>query len=311
MARQNFTTPVGRLLMGSLYKPQDKDADGKPLVIKSGPNAGQPKVQFFFAVGIPKGAEQHWAQTEWGAKIWATGHAAFPKEAQSPHFAWKIVDGDSQVPNKKGTKPCERTGYPGHWVLSFTSGYAPKIYNEDGSKMIVEPDAVKLGYYVQVNGDVDGNGSTQNPGIFLNHNMVALSAYGEEIVVGPDATTVGFGQSPLPAGAMATPPAGFNPQVPPAAAAPMPTPATMPTPAAMPPAAMPAPNPAFLQVPGAAPGVPAVPLAPPVAAAPVRQMTAKAAGASYETFIAQGWTDALLVQHGYMVSLATSPAISR
>ena len=30
-------------------------------------------------------------------------------------------------------------------------------------------------------------------------------------------------------------------------------------------------------------------------------MTAKAAGASYETFIGQGWTDALLREHGYMV----------
>ena len=32
MARTNFTTPVGRLVMGSLYKPQTTDADGKPLV---------------------------------------------------------------------------------------------------------------------------------------------------------------------------------------------------------------------------------------------------------------------------------------
>lgn len=307
MSRTNFTTPVGRLLMGSLYKPQTTDADGKPLVVKSGPNTGQPKVTFFFALGIPKGTEQHWAQTEWGAKIWATGHAAFPKEAQSPAFAWKIVDGDSQVPNKKGSKPCDREGHRGHWVLHFSSGFAPKIYNRDGTQAITGPDAVKLGYYVQVNCDVDGNDSTQNPGVFLNHVMVALSAYGTEIVVGPDPTAAGFGAAALPAGALAQPPATFNPAPPVNPTMPLldfsklaPPPAPTMPPAAPPPAA---PNPAFLQVPGA-PVPPAAPPIPPAAppAPPVRQMTAKAAGASYESFISQGWNDGLLVQHGYMVA---------
>lgn len=301
MARTNFTTPVGRLLMGSLYKPQTTDADGKPLVVKSGPNAGQSKVTYFFALGIPKGPERHWAETEWGAKIWAVGHAAFPKEAQTPHFAWKIVDGDSQVPNKKGNKPCDREGHRGNWVLHFASGFAPKIYNRDGTQAITEPEAVKLGYYVQVNGDVDGNGSSQNPGVFLNHNMVALAAYGEEIVVGPDPSAAGFGAAPLPAGAMAQPPATFNP-APPAAAPAMPAPpaaSVMPQQPVMP-------NPAFLQVPGAAPVPPAIPTppaAPPLPpAAPAHRMTALAGNIPYESYIAQGWTDALLVQHGYMVA---------
>jgi len=35
--------------------------------------------------------------------------------------------------------------------------------------------------------------------------------------------------------------------------------------------------------------------------APVRQMTAAAGGHAYEAMIAQGWTDALLVQHGMML----------
>ncbi len=271
MPRTNFTTPVGRLLMGSLYNPQTTDAEGKPLLIKSGPNAGQPKVQYFFAVGVPKGNETHWNQTQWGAMIWKVGHDSFPAgQADHPQFAWKIVDGDSAIPNKAGKKPCDRTGYPGNWVISFTSGFAPKIYNKDGSSAIVEPDAVKLGYYVQVNGDVDGNGSQQQPGVFINHSMVALSAYGEEIYVGPDASAVGFGAAPLPAGAMATPPATFTPPPQPEATSPMP-----------------APNPAFLQVP------------PPPAPA-MHRLTTKAAGATYEQLIGAGWTDELLVQHGMM-----------
>lgn len=281
MARTNFTTPVGRLVMGSLYKPQTTDADGKPLVVKSGPNAGQPKVTYFFALAIPKNpGETHWSQTPWGATIYKAGSEAFPQACQAPSFAWKVVDGDSTIPNKKGIAPITREGYKGNWVISFSSGFAPKIYNNDGSQAIVEPDAVKLGYFVQVNADVDGNGSNQNPGVYINHSMVALSAYGPEIVVGADASSVGFGQAPLPAGATTTPPAAFTPpaQFAPVAAAPAP---------------MPTPNPAFLQ--------PPVPAAPPVApVAPAHVMLPPAQGATYEAMIAAGWTDALLVAHGMM-----------
>jgi len=290
MARQNFTTPVGRMVMGSLYNPQTTDAEGKPLTVKSGPNVGQPKVQFFFALAIPKGTEQHWSQTEWGALIWKTGHEAFPQgQADSPSFAWKIVDGDSTVPNSTGKKPCDREGYPGNWVLSFSSGFAPKIYNKDGTATITEPDAVKLGYYIQVNGDVDGNGSALKPGVFLNHSMVALSAFGEEIQVGRDASQAGFGAAPLPAGAMVTPPASFAPAMPPGT----PVwgdpegPRVGVTPSVVQ-APMAPPAPAFLQVPPAPP------------AAPAHVMLPAAGGATYEAMIAAGWTDALLVAHGMM-----------
>jgi len=287
--RHNFTTPVGRLVMGSLYKPQTTDAENRPLVVKSGPNAGQARVDYFFAVAIPKGPEQHWATTEWGQKIWTAGHTGFPNgQANAPTFAWKVVDGDSQVPNRKGRKPCDREGYKGNWVISFSSGFAPKIYNKDGSAAIVEPDAVKLGYYVQVNGDVTDNGSQQQPGVYINHNMVALSAFGPEIQVGPDASAVGFGQAPLPAGASTVPPAAFTPPATPQA----PVAASVPPPAMVTP---PTPNPAFL-------GAPPAPVAPPPApTAVVRHMTAKAAGATYEALLAAGWTDALLIQHGMMV----------
>lgn len=294
MPRTNFTSPVGRLLMGSLYKPQTTDAEGHPLVIKSGPNAGQPKVQYFFAVGFPKNpGETHWGQTPWGATIWKVGHEAFPAgQADAPTFAWKIVDGDSQVPNRKGIKPCDREGYPGNWVVSFSSGFAPKIYNKDGSAPIVEPDAVKLGYFVQVNADVDGNNSQQQPGVFINHSMVALSAYGPEIYVGPDPTTAGFGAAALPAGAMAAPAPAFTPPAAPIPAAtavpsfPVPTFAP-PAAAAPPPMPQAAPNPAFLAVPQ-------------IPAAPVHQMLPAANGATYEQMIQAGWNDALLVAHKMM-----------
>ena len=288
----NLTTPVGRLVMGSLYKPNTTDAEGRPLLIKNGPNAGQPRSEYYFALAIPKGTEQSWSQTEWGAAIYNTGVRAFPQgQYQKPDFAWKIEDGDSTIPNQKGRKNVDREGHKGHWILKFSSGNAPKVFNADGTQAITEPGAVKTGYYVQVNCTVAGNESSQRPGLYLNHNMVALSGYGPEIVVGPDPTSVGFGAAPLPPGASAVPTGAFAPApvAPPVAPAPV-APPVAPAPVA-PPVAV-APNPAFL--------APPPPAAPP--AAPVRVMLPAANGASYEQLLAAGWTDAQMVQHGMMAA---------
>jgi hypothetical protein len=82
--------------------------------------------------------------------------------------------------------------------------------------------------------------------------------------------------------------------------------------AALPPLAV-QPNAAFLggpvpTVPGIAPPALGAPLqmpgvvqVPPLQAAPVRQMTALAGGATYEAFIQAGYTDAILVQRGFML----------
>jgi hypothetical protein len=302
--------PVGRMVMGSLYKGSTTDAEGKPLVIKNGPNAGQSRTNFFFALAIPKGAEQHWAETSWGAIIWAVGHKAFPQAAQSPSFAWKIENGDSAVPNKRGRKPCDNEGWKGHWILKFSGGFAPKVYRPDASGMVqvMEVDYVKPGYFIEVAGTVDGNGSQSQPGIYLNHSMICLRGYGPEIVFGPDVNEAGFGQSALPAGASMTPAASTVP---------MPVPVPSATVAAAPPPPIPVqPNPQFLQVPAnpsSPAAIPAIPPSPAVAAAPPTppppapaspssgpQMTAKAAGASYQAFISAGWTQANLIAEGYM-----------
>lgn len=323
--RTDILTPAGRLVQGSLYKANTTDAEGKPLVVKSGPQAGQPRKDYYFALAIPKGPEQHWAQTTWGQLIYNAGRTAFPQAHQAPTFAWKVKDGDSHIPNRKGKRPCDQEGFKGHWVLSFSSGYPAKISRDNGTVPMLEPDAVNLGDWVQVFGSVDGNGSQSQPGIYLNHSMVNLVGYGQRIVIGPDAASVGFGQGvAMPAGASATPLAGaWTP--PPTAAAPaalppgqLPVPAvpaalgTAPVPnlgiaaGFTPPAAVVPPqpvvvqpNPAFLQPPVAA-MPPAVPAMPP--AAPARQMTAKANGLPYEQWIGQGWNDQMLVQHGYMTA---------
>lgn len=287
----NITSPVGRIVMGSLYDPSTTDAEGKPLVIKTGPNAGQPRVNYFFALAIPKNpGETHWAQSAWGQQIWNAGNQAFPNIAQSPAFAWKIDDGDSAIPNKKGRKPCDNEGWKGHWILKLSGGFAPKVYQQEGAGyvQVTQKDFCKPGYYVEVAFSVEGNGSAQQPGVYLNHSMVAFRAYGPEITFGPDVASAGFGQTPLPEGASLTPaPSAIPmPQATQAPAAPLPT-------------AVPVvpviPNVQFAQVPAA----PAAPLPP---AAPVHRMTPAAQGITYEAYIAQGWNDALLVQNGLMLA---------
>lgn len=287
--KENFTTPVGRMVGGSLVKPNDKDAEGRPLVIKTGPNAGQPRVEYYLALAIPKGPEAAqgptgWMSTEWGQKLRKVGESFLPHAAQmGDKFAWKVKDGDSAVPgqgrgNQPGKAPRDREGFPGHWILSMSNGFQPQTYTLVGqtSPAPIPPEALAdLGHYVQVNLTCDANGSNQQPGVYLNTHMVCLIGYGQKITTGPDVSTAGFGGQPLPAGASTTPAPAF---VAPVQAAVPPTPPTAYAP--------------ILTV----PQVP-VPAAPPVPTA-ARAMSAKAQGASYESLLAAGWTDALLTQHG-------------
>ncbi len=62
-----FTTPVARLVQGSVYTAVTKDIFGQPRVIKSGPDAGKPDPQYFFSVAIPKEQGLPWGKTKWGA----------------------------------------------------------------------------------------------------------------------------------------------------------------------------------------------------------------------------------------------------
>ena len=328
-AATDFTLPVGRLVQGDVDELNEKDATGKPRLVKNGPNAGKPSPQCFFAVAIPKVPGQHWAASDWGSKIWAAGHAGQAQAGQMPAFAWKIVDGDATTLNQAvpPRRWCDYEGFPGHWIVRFTSSYRPKLYTLMGvstpQEIVAKPSGIECGYYVEVNCTVAPNRDNTKPGVYINPNMVCLRAYGERIVSGPDVSQAGFGQAPLPAGAMATPPAGFNPAPTPGAsggpAASVPCAPSAPTPGTPappgtagysttppPPAA---PNPAFLQAPGfPAPGVPgsvppppgAAPSAPPPPVAGP-QMTPLAGGVTYAAYVGAGWTDAQLREKGLML----------
>lgn len=324
--------PPGRFVQGSLYDPNTENADGEPLVYKSGQNKGQPRVDYFIGVAIPKiPGHTHWSQTEWGAQIWAAGFEWWPGGQSSmairDDFAWKITDGDSTKPDKKGKRPCDKEGHPGNWIVKFGGGTQPKIVNFDGSKSILEPDAVMPGDHVQMFGSIASNESTQTAGIYVNHRIVAFVGYDNvngRIAYGPDPSKVGFGTAPRPAGvsdiptgALAPPAAAGAPGVPSANTASPPPPAAHAAPSTPPPPAATASTPPPPPVPGAqptpppnpalvaaattaAPPPPGAAAAPPPPAAPVRQMTA-AATTTYDEYIRAGWTPEALVQHGFMI----------
>lgn len=311
MAKDNaleLMLPVGRLVGGSLVKAKTEDWEGRPLVVKTGPNAGQPRSTFDFAIAIPKNGVTNWWETTWGQAVFAMAQKAFPGgQTQRPDFAWKITDGDSQVPNLSMKKPCDQEGYPGHWVIWLSSSWAPRTLNGAGTAT-VDPESIKLGHYVEAYVECASNGEQAKAGLYWNHRFVAHSGFGPEISVGPDPTTLGFGGKPLPAGASTVPVGGVSPaQAGVAAAA---TPGAVPTPV-MPgsvPGAVPGALPAM---PGAVPVVPNAAMTAGVVAGPPTTVAGPPAakelsavsqatlGGTYAQAIAKGWTDELLIQHGH------------
>lgn len=305
MASQNVDIlfPPGRMVWGDLYRGKDKDFEGRPLVYKTGPDAGKPRLDFSFGVAYPKVPGQHWANSDWGKIVWQVGHAFVANAGQLKDFSWKVIDGDSTEVGKRG-RPCDKPGYAGHWIVAFSGSFAPRVVNGLSGKFedLTTQDYVNPGDYVQVKGSVAGNNSQGNPGVYINHGVVCFSGYGERIRTGLDPSAAGFqtgavaGAQQTPVGAAALPPApgaAPAPAAPPVPGAPV---ASPPTPAAPAPVAV-TPNPSFAPP---VPAAPPVPGAPPATAA--RVMLPAAGGVPYEEFIKAGWTDAQLIQHGKMAA---------
>jgi len=306
----NKTLPSARLVSGGLYKlSPSKDQNNNPKLDKD----GKPVMSSYFAIAIPKKGEAWWWNTPWGLEIYNQGAADMPSNYQHPQFAWKIEDGDSVVPNKRGRMNKDREGYPGNWIIKFSSSFLPDVVSLlDPSRpgkpvRVLQEGYVQLGSWVQVAATIVGNKRTDSPGIYINPGIVCLVAYGPPITTGLDPDEAGFGGEPLPPGASATPmaaPAALPapaPVAPTVAAPPAPGPAAPvapPATVAAPPAPQPvAPHQTILQPPAAAPPPPAAAAAPPPPAG--RAMTAKAEY-TYDKYIGSGWTDAQLIQHGLM-----------
>lgn len=330
MTKERFTSPVGRLVQGSLDEPQTKDAQGNPRVVKTGPNAGQPNPQYFIAVAFAK-TDPAWPAF-WSLLVTKAAQDfpnLFPQgpggACVHPQFAYKVLDGDGLDSNGKSNAGKE--GFAGHYVVRFASSYPPRLFfagRYAPHEQIQEKGAIKRGYYVRVNGTVEGNANAQRPGIYVNLDMVELSAYGPEIVSGPDATeafsggpgALPVGASPTPITPVAGPGAAPAPLAPPigaplgapgAAVPPLPV-AALPAPASAPPPqytgymAPPAagPTPPGGPAPAASPAPPAPMTPPPPIASHTNVMLPAANGATYEAMIAAGWTDDTLRAHQMM-----------
>ena len=186
----NPVLPMGRIVSGHpMLFTQEKDwATKAPKVDKN----GQPKMSAFFGCAIPQEGEQHWSQTQWGGLIAQEGASGFPRgESQRPDFAWKIVDGDSTIPNKNGTIPSTQEGYKGHWVMSIsTSLSAPKCYKANAQfgtlTECVSDKEIKRGDYgrvsISVKANCDAQGFAQSPGVYLNPLGFCMDKEGQEIV---------------------------------------------------------------------------------------------------------------------------------
>ncbi len=271
-----FVTGIFRLVSGSVHEAQTKDAKGNPLTVKSGQNAGTPTQRYSFGVAVPKVPGKHWSESgiDWLADIWATGHAQMGGLASRKDFSWKVQDGDSTELNKNNRRNCDNDGWPGHWVVFFSSQYAPKTCNADASAE-VDPSTIKRGHFVRVQGSVVGNGDTGNPGVYVNHTSWVMHAgIGPEIKSGVDAKTAFAAPAVAPAGMQPVPQtaaqAAFSPPAPaaPAPAAPPPAPAApQPPPTAVQPSA------SFIAPPAAPP--------PPPVAGPVWKGPAGSSQAQY------------------------------
>lgn len=275
MTAKQILFPPARMVGGSVYKSNPvTDSFGKPKLKAD----GSPRLSWSFAVAYPKaGPGARWEQTAWGVLIKQAAVEGYPNgETGSPSFAWKIVDGDSTVPNKKGNKPCDSEGFPGHHVVWFSSeAMAPRLTDKMGTQegTFTYADGVeriKPGHLIQVLANARDNAPSPSPGVYINYEMVAHNdATTPEIALrqAVDSTAVGFG------GAAAAAPAAYvAPAAPPAQAV---TPSTT-----------------FLAPPPPGAAAPAPPAA--------HVMLPAAGATTYEAYRAAGWTDEQMRQQGVM-----------
>ena len=202
-----FTTQVGRLVSGHPMTLQHvKDDQNKPKYESDGVTA---VTEYFMAIAIKKGAEQHWNQTPWGQQIHQVGSAGWPNgEIGRPDFAWKMIDGDSTIPNKKGNKPADREGFPGHWIMNLKTRFPIQCCNNgvyDPLQAIKNEKEIKRGDYVRAVVAVKDNAPSQSPGVYLNPKLFELVRAGVEIISenAPDAAaSFGATAAVMPEGAL-------------------------------------------------------------------------------------------------------------
>ena len=208
----NIMLPEGRIVSGHPMKLFGRidDKTKQPVLDKT----GKQYQDINFGVAIPKVAGQDWKQTEWGAQIVAEAQnpvCGWPNgEINSPVFSWKVVDGDSAIPNRKANKNCDKEGFPGHWVVFFSTIILFPCYHNghyQPHECIQNADAIKRGDYVRTYVSVKGNKPSETPGVYINPVMVSLDRIGEPMASSAmvhDAAAI-FGGTAAPVAQVATP----------------------------------------------------------------------------------------------------------
>lgn len=221
MAQFTFVTPVARLIHGHPMQQNTRTDEHTKLPVLG--KDGQPVKEVYIGIAIPKGSEADWKDTEWGKQIvMAAMDAESGYDAATtrrPDFSWKVVNGDSDIPNKAGKAPNSDPYKRGHWVVNLTTRIPYNCYHVGKYSpldAIQDAAAIKMGDYVRVNIVAKGNKPSKTPGVYLNPNLLELNRVGEAIAregSGPDAASV-FGGAVF---AAPTPPATPGAPVPPPA----------------------------------------------------------------------------------------------
>lgn len=195
---------TGRLVGGHPMT-QRTVIDDKTKLPRTQSDGVTPLMQSYIGVAIAKTPGVDWKQTDWGQAMYQAAVAGWPNgEYNSPTFAWKVTDGDSAVPNTSGNKPCDREGYPGHWVVNCQTSIPIKCYHVgkyDPTQQIQNTNEIKPGDYCRVQLNVVANTPSKSPGIYVNPSLFELSRAGVEIILsgGPSAAEAfGGTQAQLP-----------------------------------------------------------------------------------------------------------------
>jgi hypothetical protein len=222
--------PEGRIVKGHpLFDRPVTDDNNRPVLDSN----NQQKTDRYIAIAIPKNGSTDWKQTEWGAQVVQAasdpveGYTA--AEQSSPVFSWKIVDGDSEVPNRKGNAPKDQEGFPGHWVIHLTTALPYAVYaNGNYAVPVTDKNEIKTGDFARIYVSVKGNKPAKTPGVYINPRMAEITRAGQQIVSDnlPSAASV-FGGS-APAAPATPPPAAPAPNTPPPAPAAPATPPPVP-----------------------------------------------------------------------------------
>lgn len=177
-----FLTPIGRLVQGDVWKLNETDREGNPLLTQD----GRPKKQCYFALAIDKSNPEWPAFFALLAQVAQSGYPQFfnaQGQCVKQDFAWKVADGDGI--DNDGKPNNQKAGWAGCWVLRFSSSFLPRCFEKNKyqqAQQLKNEQSVKTGFFVRVGGLMQANIGSKKPGLYLNADLVELNYEGEEIL---------------------------------------------------------------------------------------------------------------------------------